>query len=73
MSARQGWDAGDLGCGELILELRTRLASHPSGDIFALTAHDQGAIEDIPAWCRLTGNELVEADHPLYLIRRRES
>ena len=67
------WDAGDMGCGELVMELRIRLNSRPPGTVFTVRATDSAAPEDIPAWCRLTGHGLVSADHPLYRIRRRES
>jgi len=65
------WDAGHMGCGDLVVELRRRLAPLRPGSLFDLTAHDPGAPEDIPSWCRLTGHELVAHAHPLYTIRRR--
>ncbi len=65
------WDAGNLGCGELVLELRKRLAVLAPGELFALVAHDLGVAEDLPSWCRMTGHELVEAQPPSYLIKRR--
>ena len=67
------WDAGDMGCGELLLELRTRLDTLPPGQIMKLTARDPGALADIPAWCRMTGHTLMTKTHPVYLIRRKES
>ncbi len=66
------WDAGDLGCGELVMALRMRLNRLPGGAEFRLRATDPAAPEDIPAWCRLCRHELVTADHPYYTIRRRE-
>jgi tRNA 2-thiouridine synthesizing protein A len=66
------WDAGDMGCGELVMELRIRLKPMRPGHLLKLTARDPGAVEDLPAWCRLTGHHLVSADHPLYFIRRKE-
>ena len=66
------WDAGDMGCGELVMELRIRLKPERPGHLLKLTARDPGAVEDLPAWCRLTGHHLVSADHPLYFIRRKE-
>ena len=64
------WDAGDLGCGELVLELRTRIAQLRLGQVLKLIARDPGAPADMPAWCGLTGHTLVSTDHPVYLIRR---
>lgn len=66
------WDAGDSGCGDLVMELRLRLKAMKPGELLVLTARDPGAREDLPAWCRLTGHRLVESRHPKYLIRRRE-
>lgn len=65
------WDAGHLGCGELVMELRGRLAPLTPGSLFALVALDPGAPADLPAWCRMTGHQLAKADHPNYIIRRR--
>lgn len=65
------WDAGDSGCGDLVMELRVRLNAMKPGELMKLTARDPGAREDLPAWCRLTGHELVENMHPAYFIRRR--
>ena len=67
------WDAGDLGCGELVFDLMMKLRALRPGQTFRLTTTDLGAPIDIPAWCRLTGNALVRADPPHYLIRRKES
>ena len=66
------WDAGDMGCGDLVLELRGRVEALVPGRVLRLTARDPGAPADIPAWCRMTGHALVSAQHPIYLIRRKE-
>jgi tRNA 2-thiouridine synthesizing protein A len=66
------WDAGDMGCGELVLALRGRLNALPPGAVLQVTATDPAAPEDLPAWCRLTGNPLIDARPPVYLIRRKE-
>ncbi|MBI2930066.1 MAG: sulfurtransferase TusA family protein [Planctomycetes bacterium] len=66
------WNAGDTGCGELLLELRTRMLSLHPMQVLKITALDPGAPEDLPAWCRLTGHRLVLARHPDYWIQRKE-
>lgn len=66
------WDAGDLGCGELLLKLRGRMEAMGPGQVLRLVARDSGVPADLPAWCRLTGHALLSADHPVYLIRRKE-
>jgi tRNA 2-thiouridine synthesizing protein A len=55
------WDAGELGCGELVLELRMRMRQAP-GKVFRVTALDAGAPADIPAWCGMTHNTLLAHD-----------
>ena len=65
------WDAGDLGYWDLLLALRSRTAALDPGQVFILTARDPGIPENLPAWCRMTGHDLIEARHPDYWIRRR--
>jgi tRNA 2-thiouridine synthesizing protein A len=66
------WDAGDLGCGDLVLELRQRLEAMRPGQILTLVARDAGAAADIPAWCRMTGHTLIVERPPRFQIRRKE-
>lgn len=42
------WDAGDMGCGELVLALRTRLLARPPGAVFRLRATDPAAPKTSP-------------------------
>lgn len=70
-SAGEFWDAGDLGCGDLVLPLRSRLRAMAPGARLHLRATDPAAPADLPAWCRLTGHTLVAGMHPDYLIQRR--
>jgi tRNA 2-thiouridine synthesizing protein A len=69
-STMSDWDAGDIGCGELVLALRLRLKALPMGGVLKLIARDPAAPEDLPSWCRLTGQTLLRAEHPIYWIRR---
>lgn len=66
------WDAGDLACGELVLELRLRMRQLASGQVLRLTARDPGAPADIPAWCRMTSHILLQTNPSaqVYLIQR---
>lgn len=66
------WDAGDMSCGDLVLQLRIRLNRLTGGEVLKLRATDPAAPEDIPAWCRLTGHGLESARHPHYWIRRKD-
>jgi len=62
------YDAGDKGCGEVLLELRNLLSSLPAGTRVLVRTLDAGAPIEMPAWCRLTSRRLVESNHPYYLI-----
>ena len=72
MDFDQEWNAGELGCGDLVLELRRRLREAP-GQVFKVIALDLGAPEDIPAWCGMTGHQLLaqELDSHAFFIRAK--
>jgi len=65
------WDAGEKGCGELLLKLKLKLSSLPPGSDFKLIAKDNGAVEDLPAWAKLTGHILVSTNHPEYVFKTK--
>ncbi len=67
------WDAGSMGCGELVIRLALRIRELRPGAVLKLTATDLGAPHDIPAWCRMTGHPLLRTEPPHYFIRRRDS
>jgi tRNA 2-thiouridine synthesizing protein A len=65
------WDAGEMGCGGLILGLRRALDKLQANELLELVARSAGASVDVPAWCRITGHGLVLANHPRYIIRKK--
>jgi tRNA 2-thiouridine synthesizing protein A len=67
------WDAGDIGCGDLVIRLRFKLKVMQRGQIIRVHASDPGAQHDLPAWCRLTGETLLAEDvgRGIYFIQRR--
>lgn len=68
------FDAGHMGCGELVMILRVKLQARP-GAVFRVVARDSGAPEDLPAWCRMTRNELLRHDpgtHSFWIRSRVE-
>ena len=67
------WDAGDMGCGEVIILLRQRMQKLKPHEVLRLTARDLGAPQDLPAWCRMTGRRLLRAEHPDYWIEQKET
>lgn len=69
----QRWDAGEMGCGQLVFELRRRMNELEPGEELEVIAQSPGASADLPAWCRMTGHTLLSAEHPVYVIQRRGS
>lgn len=65
------WDAGETGCGQLIVGLKQRLSVLNPGDVLEVVARDAGAPIDLFVWCRMTGHALLSESHPVYLIQRR--
>jgi tRNA 2-thiouridine synthesizing protein A len=53
-------DARGLECPMPIVELAKKMKELKEGEILELIADDVGAKEDVPAWCKRTGNELIE-------------
>jgi len=43
-----------------IVQLAKKIKTVEIGNEFELVSDDVGSKEDIPAWCKRTGNELVE-------------
>ena len=68
-------DARGLSCPMPIVKTAQAVKAIPSGAVVELIATDPGSIKDIAAWCRATGNELVEqtSDGAVYrfVIRRK--
>ncbi|WP_158808148.1 5-methyltetrahydropteroyltriglutamate--homocysteine methyltransferase [Beijerinckia sp. L45] len=55
-----GFDGGDLDCGNgLLLLIRRHINPLPRGGLLEIRSTEISVDEDLPAWCRLTGNELV--------------
>ena len=60
--ADQLLDAKGLNCPLPILKAKKALKSVPNGGTLEILATDPGAVADFQAFCRTTGNELVEHD-----------
>jgi 5-methyltetrahydropteroyltriglutamate--homocysteine methyltransferase len=55
-----GFDGGDLDCGNgLLLLIRQHMDPLERGQLLEFRSTEISVEEDFPAWCRLTGNELV--------------
>jgi tRNA 2-thiouridine synthesizing protein A len=68
-------DARGLSCPMPIVKTAQAVKTIPAGATLELLATDPGSTKDVAAWCRATGNELVEqtADGAVYrfVIRRK--
>ena len=54
------FDGGDLDCGNgLLLLIRKHIDPLERGQLLEIRSTEISVPEDLPAWCRLTGNELV--------------
>jgi tRNA 2-thiouridine synthesizing protein A len=60
--ADQLLDAQGLNCPLPILKTRKALQPMPVGGTLEVIATDPGSVKDFEAFCRMTGNELIESD-----------
>ena len=71
----QTLDARGLSCPMPIVKTAQAVRTIPSGAAVELFATDAGSIKDVAAWCKATGNELIEqtSDGAVYrfVIRRK--
>ncbi len=59
-SADVSFDGGDLDCGNgLLLLIRRHIDPLDRGGLLEILSTDTSVKEDLPAWCRMTKNELV--------------
>ena len=53
-------DPGEKGCGQLLMEVMLAMRNLAEGQTLLVTAYDPAAPVDLAAWCRMTGNTLVQ-------------
>lgn len=58
--ARFVLDARNLLCPLPVIRTQDRVAALAPGDLLEVVASDPGALQDIPAWCRINGHRVVE-------------
>jgi tRNA 2-thiouridine synthesizing protein A len=68
-------DAGESGCGELVMLIFERMKTLAPGQTLEVVAYDLAAQTDISSWCRVTGNVLVmcetDAQPRRFIIRKK--
>ena len=57
-------------CPLPVIAMAQRLAELPVGTVLRVLADDPAAATDIPAWCRLRGQEFVGAEADAFDVRR---
>ena len=55
-------DARGLLCPLPVIRTQDRIKDLAPGTLLEVTATDAGTLEDIPAWCRVHGHELVTTE-----------
>src|SRR5579862_6555426 len=56
------FDGGDLDCGNgLLLLIRKHIDPLLDGQLLEIRSRESSVAEDLPAWCRMTKNELVSS------------
>ncbi|MFL6288737.1 MAG: sulfurtransferase TusA family protein [Actinomycetes bacterium] len=63
-------DCRGLLCPLPVIKLAKTLPTVDIGDTVTVLADDPAAATDIPAWCRMRSQDLVEAHQDRYVVRR---
>jgi tRNA 2-thiouridine synthesizing protein A len=68
-------DCRELLCPRPVIELTKRIGEIAIGQVVAVAATDAAAAYDVPAWCRMRGQEYLGSEPaadgvPRYLVRR---
>jgi tRNA 2-thiouridine synthesizing protein A len=68
-------DLGQAGCGDLTPIIRGRMRELQTGQVLEVISEEPAAHEGIPAWSRLTGNQLLgtvqEPSRARFFIRKK--
>ncbi|MCH2556191.1 MAG: sulfurtransferase TusA family protein [Alcanivorax sp.] len=57
-------------CPIPVIKTQNRVNQLAQGDVLRVTCTDPGALNDIPAWCRINGHEVLETrreDHEVVI------
>lgn len=63
-------DARRLLCPMPVILTQDKIKQLQQGDVLAVTCTDPGVLQDIPAWCRINGHQVLEtrSDEYEYII-----
>lgn len=57
--SRYSLDARRLMCPMPVIRAQNRVAELQPGDVLEVISTDPGAMNDIPAWCRINGHQVL--------------
>lgn len=66
-------DTSRLLCPMPVIRTQDKIKTLQAGDILEVTCTDPGALNDIPAWCRINGHEVIntsEKDDEIFITIR---
>ena len=68
-------DAKGLNCPMPIVKTKKAMKDLEGGDILTVEATDPGSVKDMEAFCRMTGNELVDSSEAegIYIYQIKKS
>ena len=66
-------DCRNLLCPLPVIRVQDMVRRLPAGALVEALCSDPGALEDVPAWCRINGHKVLETrrETPDYIIRFR--
>lgn len=76
MKVKETLDARGMLCPMPVLETAKKMKQFKPGEVLEILADDEGAIEDLPAWCEQTGNKFLkyeEKDEYLVFYLQKET
>ncbi len=77
MSKRHVLDCHRLLCPLPVIRVQDRVAELAAGEELEAVCTDPGALNDIPAWCRINGHEVVDSysrdDEHIVIVRVGET
>jgi tRNA 2-thiouridine synthesizing protein A len=56
-------DARNSLCPLPVIKTQNKVNALQAGDILEVTCTDPGALNDIPAWCRINGHKVIETEN----------
>ncbi|MBF0365579.1 MAG: sulfurtransferase TusA family protein [Oligoflexia bacterium] len=59
LKATKTVDARSMACPGSLLEAKKAIITVNIGEVLEILSSDQGSREDLPAWCKKTGNEYL--------------